>query len=88
MLNQFRVYWVKNNQGMTVLHTNGPTTAIQPNFYGTGSTEYDNIISDATITTSANTERNLDALSDGVIKSTRTISTVTLKNTSSKTHKT
>ncbi|MBO5285909.1 MAG: hypothetical protein J6B16_03320 [Clostridia bacterium] len=63
-----RVQWVKNNQGMTVLHTNGPSTAVQPLIYGTGATEYDNIADEATITTTASTERYLDALNDGVVR--------------------
>ena len=43
-----RIVWVKNNKGMTVMHTNGPTSNLQPLFYGNGSTEYDIISGDAT----------------------------------------
>ena len=38
-----RVVWVKNSNGLDVMHTNGPTTYMQPRIYATGETEYDNL---------------------------------------------
>ncbi|MBO5286276.1 MAG: hypothetical protein J6B16_05200 [Clostridia bacterium] len=43
-----RIVWVKNDLGMTVMRANGPTSNLQPLFYGNGSTEYDIISGDAT----------------------------------------
>ena len=61
-----RVEWVVNNNGMLVMHANGPTTFIQPKYYSTGETPYDNIAGDAVITATGNYS-NLSALNDNVI---------------------
>ena len=53
-----RLVWVKNSLGMTVLHANGPSSSLQPKFYGNNSTKYDIISGDATVT--------VDAKKDGV----------------------
>ena len=38
-----RIVWVKNNNGLLVMHVNGPTTYMQPRLYATGETAYDNL---------------------------------------------
>ena len=49
-----RVAWVRNNNGLLVMHVNGPTTYMQPRLYSTGETDYDNLAlyEDTTITVS------------------------------------
>ena len=49
-----RVAWVRNNNGLLVMHINGPTTYMQPRLYSTGETDYDNLAlyEDTTITVS------------------------------------
>jgi hypothetical protein len=66
-----RLVWVKNNLGMTVLHANGPTSSIQPKFYGNGSTEYDIISDDATATVSGSGHNSPSLLNDNVISTLR-----------------
>lgn len=39
-----RVIWTQNDEGMTIMHVNGPTTFIQPRLYSTGETPYDNLV--------------------------------------------
>ncbi len=39
-----RVVWTQNDEGMTIMHVNGPTTFIQPRLYSTGETPYDNLV--------------------------------------------
>ena len=62
-----RVKWVKNNDGMTVLYVNGPTTYLQPNIYGTGATDYDIISDEATITVNGTNHNDVKYLNDGII---------------------
>ena len=44
-----RLRWVKNDLGMTVLYANGPTSNLQPLFYDNGSTDYDIISDEASV---------------------------------------
>ena len=64
-----RASWVKNSQGILVLHANGPTTAIQPRIYATGEVEYDNVANKATVSVSAESSKcaNISALTDGIV---------------------
>ncbi len=69
-----RVMWVKNNNGMTVMKVNGPTTYIQPRYYSTGETPYDNLARYDSTTITYNKMSNivdanhgLDKLNDGII---------------------
>ena len=63
-----RVQWVKNSDGLTVMHVNGPTTSLQPRLYGTGQTKYDIISDEATVTTNATTCNDASLLNDNVIQ--------------------
>ena len=38
-----RITWVRNDNGLLVMHVNGPTTYTQPRIYATGETPYDNL---------------------------------------------
>ena len=64
-----RVVWVKNSKGMTIMHTNGPTTALQPKFYGVNGHPYDIISDSAIITTNVSSDKynSLSYLNDNVI---------------------
>ena len=62
-----RVVFVKNNTGIYVMHTNGPTNTVQPLIYGTGATEYDNIADEAIVTSTATDKTAVSNLTDGVI---------------------
>jgi hypothetical protein len=67
-----RLVWVKNSLGMTVLHANGPSSSLQPKFYGNNSTKYDIISGDATVTVDAKKDGvdgsgDADVLNDGVV---------------------
>ena len=64
-----RVIWVENNDGMTVMHVNGPSTYLQPIVYGTGATEYDIISDEARVTVSGDQTKfnNAKYLNDGII---------------------
>ena len=59
-----RLRWVKNDLGMTVLYANGPTSSIQPLFYGNGSTKYDIISTDASVSVDAKTDTGAKAYND------------------------
>ena len=63
-----RVQWVKNSDGLTVMHVNGPTTSLQPRLYGTGQTKYDIISDEATVTTNATTCNDASLLNDNIIQ--------------------
>lgn len=63
-----RVSWVKNNDGLTIMHVNGPTASIQPLIYGTGATEYDIISDEATVTTTATSCNDVKYLTDSIIR--------------------
>ena len=65
--NSDRLLFIKNDQGMYVMYTNGPTTAIQPKFYGTGTTKYDIISGDATVTTDDAGNNTVKYLTDGIL---------------------
>ncbi|HCY51303.1 MAG TPA: hypothetical protein DHU65_01200 [Clostridiales bacterium] len=65
--NADRLLFIKNDQGMYVMYTNGPTTAIQPKFYGTGTTKYDIISGDATVTTDDAGNNTVKYLTDGIL---------------------
>ena len=62
-----RIQWVKNKQGLQIMHVNGPTTMIQPKFYGTGQTKYDIISDEATVTSTAQNDNGVEKLTDNVI---------------------
>jgi hypothetical protein len=62
-----RIQWVKNRQGLEIMHVNGPTTMIQPKFYGTGQTKYDIISDEATVTSSAQNDNGAHLLNDNII---------------------
>lgn len=62
-----RVKWVKNNDGMLVLHVNGPTEGLQPRLYCTGATKYDNIASDAKVSVSGKNHNDVSYLTDDLI---------------------
>ena len=64
-----RVVFVKNNTGIYVMHTNGPTTALQPKFYGVNGHPYDIISDSAIITTNVSSDKynSLSYLNDNVI---------------------
>jgi hypothetical protein len=64
-----RVIFVKNNAGLYVMHTNGPTTAPQPKFYGVDGYDYDIISDDAKITANVSSDKynNLSYLNDEII---------------------
>lgn len=69
-----RVTWVKNGNGLDVMHVNGPTTYMQPRIYATGETEYDNlaVYPDTTITVSdpdkiIDSEHGVQNLNDNVL---------------------
>jgi hypothetical protein len=53
---------------MTVMHVNGPTTSIQPKLYGTGTTKYDIISQDATVTTNAKNCNDVKYINDRIIQ--------------------
>jgi hypothetical protein len=69
-----RVTFTKNDLGQTILHCNGPTTAIQPKV--TSSLEYKNIIGSANVTANTKTygsnekavEKDTSLLIDGILK--------------------
>ncbi|MCQ2399240.1 MAG: hypothetical protein MJ072_01900, partial [Clostridia bacterium] len=62
-----KLIFVPNNQGLLVMHDNGPTTTYQPIFYGTGATPYDNIAKDATVTASSTNHNGTALLTDGAL---------------------
>ena len=66
-----RLVYVKNNLGMSVLHANGPTSTYQPKFYGNGSTKYDIISDEATVTVSGNDYNDASLINDNVISTLR-----------------
>ena len=69
-----KVTFTKNDLGQTILHCNGPTTAIQPKV--TSSSEYKNIIDSAKVTANTKTygskekavEKDTTTLTDGILK--------------------
>jgi hypothetical protein len=63
-----RITWTQNDDGMTVMHVNGPTTSIQPKLYGTGTTKYDIISQDATVTTNAKNCNDVNYINDRIIQ--------------------
>lgn len=62
-----KVVWMKNSEGLDVMHTNGPTWSVQP--LPEGVSGYKDIAASATVTAS-NTAENSDAalLTDGRVK--------------------
>lgn len=62
-----RVKWVKNNDGMLVLHLNGPTEGLQPRLYCTGATKYANIASDAKVSVTGNNHNDIAYLTDDLV---------------------
>jgi hypothetical protein len=76
-----RVMWVKNNDGLTVMKVNGPSTYIQPRYYSTGETPYDNLCRYPSTTITYNkmssivdSTHGLDKLNDGIIATVSEVS--------------
>jgi len=63
------VKFVKNNEGLVVMHTNGPTTSLQPHLYSLGNTPYYNVATDdgVSITTTGTNQADIGYLTDGII---------------------
>lgn len=61
------VKWVKNNNGMLVMHLNGPTEGLQPRLYCTGTTKYTNIAADARVSVTGKNHNDISYLTDDLI---------------------
>ena len=77
--------WVRNNNGMLVMHANGPTTFLQPRIYATGETPYYNIATDDGVVIKVENPtggvaqgNDIKYLTDGIIPIYSDVSTATL----------